>query len=64
MVKWLERLDHDAESLKGLEFEAGLRHPTTGKLCQPSSEWVPFLELGKAVPKIQLDSNPHCPYGY
>ena len=26
------------------EFEAGLRHVTTGKLSrQPSSKWVPFL---------------------
>ena len=46
--------------------------------CQPSNEWVPFFELGKAkaakgggwvrlspaMPKIQWDSNPHCPYGY
>ena len=22
------------------EFEAGLRHATTGKVCQPSSKWV------------------------
>ena len=22
------------------EFEARLRHATTGKLCQPSSKWV------------------------
>ena len=29
------------------KFEAGLRHATTGKLCQPSSKWVPFFELGK-----------------
>ena len=24
------------------EFEARLRHAATGKLCQPSSKWVPF----------------------
>ena len=24
------------------EFEAGLRYATTGRLCQPSSKWVPF----------------------
>ena len=30
-----------------LEFEAGLRHATTGKLYQPSSKWVPFSKLGK-----------------
>ena len=31
------------------EFEAGLRHATTGNLCicQPSSKWVPFFELEK-----------------
>ena len=47
-------------------------------LCQPSRKWVPFsnkgrirqrkerdgLRLSSAVPKIQWDSNPHCPYGY
>ena len=51
----------------------------TGKLSvEPSSEWVPFsnegrlrqrkerdgLRLSSAVPKIQWDSNPNCPYGY
>ena len=54
------------------EVEAGLRHATTGKLCQPSSEWVPFsnygrlrqrqerdgLRLSSHVPKIQWDSYP------
>ena len=25
------------------EFEAGLCYATTGKLCQPSSKWVPVL---------------------
>ena len=30
------------KSPEGREFEAGLRHPTTGKLCQPSSEWIPL----------------------
>ena len=29
------------------EFEARLRHAATEKLCQPSSKWVPFFELGK-----------------
>ena len=47
-------------------------------LCQPSSKWIPFLNKGRirqrkerdglhlssAVPKIQWDSNPHCPYSY
>ena len=60
------------------EFEARLCHAATGKLCQRSSKWVPFLNWGRirqrkereglrlssAVPKIQWDSNPHCPYGY
>ena len=60
------------------EFEAWLRHAATGKLCQTSRKWVPFsnkgrlrqrkerdgLHLSSAVPKIQWDSNPHCPYGY
>ena len=31
------------------EFEAGLRHATTGNShSQPSSRWVPFCEFGKA----------------
>ena len=60
------------------EFEAQLRHAATGKLCQPSKKWVPFsnqgrirqqkerdgLRLSSAVPKLQCDSYPHCPYGY
>ena len=60
------------------EFEARLGLAATGKLGQPSSKWVPFLNWGRmmqqkerdglclssAVPKIQWDSNPHCPYGY
>ena len=29
------------------EFEAGLRQAMTRKLCQLSSKWVPFFELGK-----------------
>ena len=47
-------------------------------LCQPSSKWILFsnkgrirqrkerngLRLSFAVPKIQWDSNPHCPYDY
>ena len=55
-------------SMQGLE----------NSLCQPSSKWVPFSNKGRirqqkekdelclssAVPKIQWDSNPHCPYGY
>ena len=54
------------------EFEAGLRHGMTGKLCLPSSKWVSYsnwgrirqrkemdgLPLSSAMPKIQWDSNP------
>ena len=40
MFELLERLGYGAESRR--EFEAGLRHATTGKLGQPSSKWVLF----------------------
>ena len=33
MVEWLEQLDYGAESRRKVEFEVGLRHATTGKLC-------------------------------
>ena len=58
------------------EFEARLRHAETGKLSLSTQQKMgTFFELGKrkerdglrlssAVPKIQWDSNPHCPYGY
>ena len=60
------------------EFEARLRHAAIGKLSLSTQQKMgTFLELGKdkrkerdglrlssAVPKIQWDSNPHCPYGY
>ena len=56
------------------EFEARLRHAATGKLSVSTQQKMgTFFELGKdkaakgeasAVPKIQWDSNPHCPYGY
>ena len=74
LVEWLERLCMVQEVAVKRKFETGLHHATVGKLCQPSSEWVPFFELGKdkaaklrlssAAPKIQWDSNPHCPYGF
>ena len=78
MVEWLKRFDYGAELPKGHDFEVGLRSPTTGKLCQPSSERVLFsnqdrirrrkerdgLCLSSAVPKIQWFSNPYCLYGY
>ena len=57
------------------EFEARLRHAATGKLSLSTQQKMgTFFEFGKdkaakgegwaAVPKIQWDSNPHCPYGY
>ena len=61
------------------EFEARLRHVATGKLSLSNQQKMgTFFEFGKdrqrkerdrlclssAVPKIQWDSNPHCPYGY
>ena len=56
------------------EFEARLRHAATGKLSLSTQQKMgTFFEQGKerdglrlssAVPKIQWDSNPHCPYGY
>ena len=61
------------------EFEARLRHAATGKLSLSTQQKMgTFFELVKdkaakgevglrlssAVPKIQWDSNPHCPYGY
>ena len=62
-----------------LEFEALLPHAATGKLSLSTQQKMgTFFELGRirqrkerdglrlssAVPKIQWDSNPHCPYGY
>ena len=62
-----------------LEFEALLLHAATGKLSLSTQQKMgTFFELGRirqrkerdglllssAVPKIQWDSNPHCPYGY
>ena len=61
------------------EFKAWLRHAATGKLSLSTQQKMgTFFELGKdkarkegdglrlspAVPKIQWDSNPNCPYGY
>ena len=62
------------------EFKAGLRHSTTGKLSLSTQQWMGTffmnqgrlrqqkerdgLRLSSAVPKIQWDSNPHCPYCY
>ena len=55
------------------ELKAGPRHPSPGKLCQPSSKWVPFSNrrmikqqkerdeprLSFVVPKIQQVTNLH-----
>ena len=61
------------------EFEARLRHAATGKLSLSTQQKMgTFFELGKdkaakgegwappfiSCPKIQWDSNPHCPYDY
>ena len=43
VVEWLEQLGSIAQKAAVThEFEALLRHVVTGKLCQPSSKWVPF----------------------
>ena len=58
----------------GQEIEAGFAvRQLEHSLSQPSSKCIPFYELGKeerdglrlsfAVPKMQWDSNPYCPYG-
>ena len=61
------------------EFEAQLRHAATGKLSLSTQQKMGTflnegrirqrkeregLRLSSAMPKIQWDSNPHCPYGY
>ena len=61
------------------EFEARLCHAATGELSLSTQQKMgTFFESGRirqrkerdglrlssAVPKIQWDSNPHCPYGY
>ena len=35
------------KSPEGIEVKAGLSHPMTGKLCQPSSKCVPFSNQGR-----------------
>ena len=58
-------------------LDFAMRRLENNSLCQPSSKWVHFSKYGRirqqkekdgpllsfAVPKIQCDSNPHCPYG-
>ena len=36
-------------------FKAGLRHPTTGKLCQPNSKWVHFSNQGRIMQRKARD---------
>ena len=45
MVKWLERLDYGAESRhKVVSSRLGFAmQQLENSLCQPTSEWVPFL---------------------
>ena len=42
------------------EFEAGLRHATTGKLCQPSSKWVSFSNKGRTRQRKEKDGPASC----
>ena len=43
MVEWLKR----RKLPEAREFEARHRHPTAGKLCQPSNKWVPSSNQGR-----------------
>ena len=43
VAEWLERLGYGAKVAVRCEFEAGLRHATSGKLSLSTrSKWVPF----------------------
>ena len=49
MVEWLERLDYGAESRRKVvssRLDFAIRR-LENSLCQRSSEWVPFFELGE-----------------
>ena len=49
------------KSLEGREFEAGLRHPTSGKFCL-CTFFESGNDKGSAPPFISFaKSNPHCP---
>ena len=37
------------------KFEARLRHKATGKLCHPSSKWVPFSNKGRIRQRKERD---------
>ena len=39
-AEWLVRFGYGAKLPEGRKIDAGLRHPLTGKLWQPSSKWV------------------------
>ena len=41
------------KSPEGHEYEAGLGRLTTGKLCQPSSKWVPLSNQGRIMQQLQ-----------
>ena len=56
MVEWLERLGYGAESRRKVEFEAGLCHATTVKLCQPSSKWVPVSNQRRIRQRKERDA--------
>ena len=78
--EWLERLGFGAENRrKGLvrdwaspcddwktlsvnPAENGYLFRIRGRIRQRKE--IDGLRLSSAVPKIQWDSNPHCPYGY
>ena len=79
MVEWLEQLGYDAESRRIARVRGSAAPCGTGKLSLSTQQKMgTFFELEKdkaakerdgfrlssAVPKIQWDSNPHCPYGY
>ena len=55
IVERLEWLGWCRKSPEGLEFDAGRRHPTTGKLCQPSSKWIPFSNQGRTRQRKERD---------
>ena len=62
MVKWLERLGYGAEgwALPCDHWKTLSVNPAiNGYLFR-----IREVHLSSAVPKIQWDSNTHCPYGY
>ena len=76
-VDWLEWLGYGAEShwmLVSLRLKSAIRQlensvtlarvpfSNQGRIKQQKEK--DGLHLSLAVPKVQWDSNPHCPYGY